>query len=381
MKFLQYLILWILLLSSSVFSVHANGKSFTQDTNDFILDDIPEIKDNIKNEGKAVGEVFTDDLKDTAKQIEKEFNDLFKLQKNLNITDPSQALEHETKNANNSWTTRNNSLERLWDDSFINTQNEGGTGIKNFLFRIAKDMKNLFFAVATVFYLVIVIRVLLSGNIEEEVTKFKTGIIWITLGIVVMQLAYSFTVILFNKEIWGTLAFELIDNLIFPLIRLIETLVAFFFLAIAIFAFYQLVTANGNEDNIKKAKTSIIQAVIWYIIIKFSKLLVTSVYGKVYCDEQDDGVIDIGQTTCIEEANLEGSVWIIVDIITWLNSFVIIVVILMVLYAGILLFFSEGEEEKIKKVKNILLYIVLGMILLVTNYLIFTFFILPEATI
>lgn len=363
MKFLQYLILWILLLSSSVFSVHA------EDYDDF--------EDDIKAEFKAVGDTFTDEWKNTGKEIE----DFFKWEGELNITDPDKALEHETKKANNSWTQRNNSLERFWNDSFIENQIEGGTGIKNFLFRVAKDMKNLFFAVATVFYLIIVIRVLLSGNIEEEVTKFKTGIIWITLGIVVMQLAYSFTVILFNKEIWGTLAFELIDNLIFPLIRLIETLVAFFFLAIAIFAFYQLVTANGNEDSIKKAKTSIVQAVIWYIIIKFSKLLVTSVYGKVYCDKQDDGVIDIGQTTCIEEANLEGSVWIIVDIITWLNSFVIIVVILMVLYAGILLFFSEGEEEKIKKVKNILLYIVIGMILLVTNYLIFTFFILPEATI
>ncbi len=67
-----------------------------------------------------------------------------------------------------------------------------------------------------------------------------------------MQLAYSFVEILFDKRVGETLAFNLIQNLIQPIIDLMMTLASVFFLAMAIFAFYKLVTANGNEENIKK---------------------------------------------------------------------------------------------------------------------------------
>jgi hypothetical protein len=42
------------------------------------------------------------------------------------------------------------------------------------------------------------------------------------------------------------------QNLIEPLINLLMTLTSIFFIAIAIFAFYRLITANGNEEAVKK---------------------------------------------------------------------------------------------------------------------------------
>jgi len=49
----------------------------------------------------------------------------------------------------------------------------------------------------------------------------------------------------------------LFDNLIWPLVTLLQTLAGFFFIAIAIYAFYRLVTANGNDEAISGAKKTI----------------------------------------------------------------------------------------------------------------------------
>lgn len=67
-----------------------------------------------------------------------------------------------------------------------------------------------------------------------------------------MQLAFAFTKIIFDRGVGETLAFSIIQNMIQPLINLLMTLASIFFLAMAIFAFYRLITANGNEEAVKK---------------------------------------------------------------------------------------------------------------------------------
>ena len=66
-----------------------------------------------------------------------------------------------------------------------------------------------------------------------------------------MQIAFAFTKILFDQGVSRLLGATLIENLIYPMIALIQTLAGIFFIAMAIFAFYRLVTANGNEEAIK----------------------------------------------------------------------------------------------------------------------------------
>ncbi len=50
----------------------------------------------------------------------------------------------------------------------------------------------------------------------------------------------------------------------------------------------------------------------------------------------------------------------------------------MILYAGAQILLSQGDEEKVKKGKQSLLYIAIGLLILVANYLILTFFLVPE---
>jgi len=58
-----------------------------------------------------------------------------------------------------------------------------------------------------------------------------------------MQITYTFVYYIYDKQITENLAYDLIDKLLNPLIALLETATGFFFLAIAIYAFFRIVTA------------------------------------------------------------------------------------------------------------------------------------------
>lgn len=159
------------------------------------------------------------------------------------------------------------------------------------------------------------------------------------------------------------------------------TLAAIFFLAMAIFAFYRLITANGNEEAVKNGKMTIVYAIFWFIIIRFARGIVEAFYGKIDCNTVDLGIIEIEAGNCINRANLSGWVELIVTLINWLNGFVGIAVVLMIMYVGVQILLSAGDEEKLKKGKTAMIYIAIGLWILAANYLILTFFLIPQTVI
>jgi len=301
-------------------------------------------------------------------------------------------IENGARGANNlnigsfqsqgSQVSNNDRLNNIADGGqFIEVTTWGERGLFNTLIRFARDLKNLFFAIATLFFLIIIFRLILADNTEEELWKFKKWIIWITVGLIVMQLAFSFTKILFDRGVGETLAFSLIQNLIQPVIDLLMTLASVFFLAMAIFAFYRIVTANGNEENYKKWRMTILYAIFGFIIIRFSRAIVEAFYGRIDCNNVDLWIITIEWGNCLNRDNISGGVEIITTLINWLNSFVAIVVVIMIIYVGVQILLSAGDEEKLKKAKQAIIYIAIGLWVIVTNYLIVTFFLIPTTVI
>ncbi len=277
---------------------------------------------------------------------------------------------------------RNDKLMDLNDDNkFINVSRGWERGLYNALIRFARDFKNLFYVIATVYFLIIVLKLIFSSNTEEELGKFKKWILWITIGIIVMQIAFVFTTILFDQWVSASLGARLIQNLVYPMIALLQTLASMFFVAMAVFAFYRLITANGNEDAIKSGRMTIAYALIGFLIVRLAKLIVEAFYGKINCNNFGGGLVVSNSQTCVNVADVSEGIQIIINVINWLNWFVAIAVVIMIIYAGTQILLSAGDEEKIKKWKQSLIYIAIGLLVLVTNFLIITFFLRPEAVI
>jgi hypothetical protein len=98
---------------------------------------------------------------------------------------------------------------------------------------VARDIKNIFIFIAIIYLVLSVLRMLLSAGSDEDVKKWRTTIIWTTIGIVVMQSAFIAVDTLFNRNITGFTAMLLADKLIYPFVHLLSILASFGFLAMA----------------------------------------------------------------------------------------------------------------------------------------------------
>lgn len=108
---------------------------------------------------------------------------------------------------------------------------------------IARDLKNVATLLAVVFLFILVIKIIFSNGSEEDVKKWKQGIIFTSIGIVVMQIAYILIATLYDKKVDGITASDFLDKIIYPFIRMLELLASFAFLAMAFYAFYLIITA------------------------------------------------------------------------------------------------------------------------------------------
>lgn len=261
------------------------------------------------------------------------------------------------------WENRNKPLEKLQEDGdrFIKSSEIGEKGIYDLLVTIAKDLKNIFFALATVFFLYLVLRLLFSENSEEDTGKFKRWILWITVGLIVMQLAYTLVIAVYDGGLWSQLGDSFVKIVIEPLIQLLKTLASFFFIVMGIIAFYRLITSNGEEQAASDAKTTIINAILWFILVQIAANIVGAVYNA----------------SSSTPVNTSKFIEVIIWIINWMNSFVGIAVIIMIIYAGAQVLLSAWDEEKLSQAKKALIYIAIGVAVLVMNFLILTFFLNP----
>lgn len=244
------------------------------------------------------------------------------------------------------------------------TVNETWTAwITWFILKIAKDAKNIVYVFATIVFLVLVIKILFASNTEEEAKKFRMWIVWLVIWIIVMQLSYSIVLTLFGNGVDEETAKDLIANIFMPLIELLYYAVAFVFLAVAIFSFYMIITANGDEEKAKKWKLTIVYALLGFIVIRFAKVLVEASYTETY-NPNGAATVDLIST--------------LAQVLNWVQSFLFVILVLMIIFAWAQILTSNGEEEKITKARKSFVYIVIGLFILVTNYLILTFLLAPE---
>jgi len=278
----------------------------------------------------------------------------------------------ESNNTKNSVT--NDRLNNIKMDVFIKPSdtNTWANWIKDLIIKIAKAVKNVFYAVATIYFLIITIRLLFASNSEESFESYKKWLIWITIWIVVMQMSYAFVYSVFDKWV-STFAWSLIETVFIPIIRLLETLASIFFLLIAIYSFIRLVSSNWEKEKIKKWIDSIVYATIWIFLVILSTEIIVGIYW-------DYNISSSWLSSVEKENNFSSFITLFLSFINWVNWFVAIVTLLMIMYAWVNIIFANWDEEKVKKWRTTIIYAFIWIFILVISYLILTFFIWPDWT-
>lgn len=274
-------------------------------------------------------------------------------------------------------------LWELWkgEEQFIKTE-----GDKGLIIWIANSLVNVFFIIASIYFFILVLRLIFSENAEEEHNNFKKWFLWISIWLMIMVSAKAFVNSIYReqgitetKDIWtgniSNIADDLINNIITPFTNLLETWASILFILIAIYAFFKLATANGDEEKAKTWKWMVIYSIFAIILIKASSVLVEATFWK--CEKST--LWFILNYSCERQPNVWEWIWIITTIINWINSFIWIWIVIMIVYVWLQLIFSNWNEDKINSWKKSLIYIFIWVWILVVNYIILTFFLTKDA--
>ena len=105
--------------------------------------------------------------------------------------------------------------------------------------------------------------------------------------------------------------------------------------------------------------------------MKIPGVFVSSIYGDVKCDNKL--ILEICK---VSDPNLSKSLSIMTTVVNYINGFLALAIVLLIIYGGFLVIAGGGDEEKMKKAKGIIKYVIIGMLLLVSSYALFNFFLL-----
>lgn len=303
---------------------------------------------------------------------------LFLILSTLSIFGTAFAAPPTTRDLNVNYDATNGTTREGYIDSFqwgfgsffFGGDLTGEKGAKYLMITIARDLKNVVTLLAVIYLFIMVIKIIFSDGGEEDLKKWRLGIVYASIGIVMMQISYVIISTLFDRQVTGVTAFDFLEKVIYPFVRMLELLASFAFLAMAFYAFYLIITAGGADDKIKKGKQTIIFALIGFILIKVPRVLVSSIYWDVQCSS---GLFGICQ---VSAPNLSATVQIMTKLINYFNGFIGLITVCLIIYAGFLVLTGGGDDEKLKKAKSIIKYALIGIFLLVASYALFNFFVL-----
>lgn len=286
----------------------------------------------------------------------------------------------------------NDNLEKFAENSsyggyFIQPATNTADGVNAVFINLAYGIKTFAIFIAIIFLIIGVIKLLFSDASDDDVKKWKNNIFWVAIGVFFLQISYSIWMNGVQLSANGTNPINAMagwafwSNIIEPIIGLLQYLAAFGFLAMAIYGFYVVVTGAGEEEKLEKGKKTILYGIVGFLFVQVPYTLVSMIYkGVPKCEKTATNLWSYSSHNCTsgENADLSGVVNWVGEFFKFLNGFLTLLCVLMAIYAGWLLLTSRGDEEKVKKVKSMILYIAIGLVLLVASHAIFRFFLLQD---
>jgi hypothetical protein len=252
-------------------------------------------------------------------------------------------------------------------------------GIMATFVAVAFQVKNFFIAIAIIFLIIGVLKLLFSPASDEDVKKWRKNIIWVSAGVFIMQIAFSvwntFIIKDSTETIDSSFGYQIWTQIFIPIVGILQMLAAFGFMIMMVYAFYIIITGAGDEEKLKKGKSTVIYALVGFFLIKLPQAMISVIYGEPSQGCKNSSFLNVWSCEIVNQ-NLSGWVTIIAKIFNFFNGFLAILCVILIIYAGWLVLISWGDEEKLKKAKNIILYIIIGLIVLFASHAIFKFFIL-----
>lgn len=199
------------------------------------------------------------------------------------------------------------------------------------------------------------------GN-EEKITKHRTMLFYAVIGLAVVGLAGEFSNI-FTVEKGGFLkdpkAILRTSNLFNQRTQIVITFIKYFIGSIAVLEIVtngiRLITLGGSEDKIARDKQNLLYSTVGLILIIVADTAINRVIYRV--DDSGTGPV---QPTVDAERGLQE----IIGATNFIVTIVGVASVLALIGAGVMYMTAGGDDEKMKKAKDIIKWVVIGMIVI-----------------
>lgn len=217
------------------------------------------------------------------------------------------------------------------------------------------------------------IRLITSGKqIEEVASKQKENIKWAASGLVVIMVAqvlvkqvlFGESGELFRSEADSQMAAETGRDLALGIANFLSYFAAAIAVLMIILQGMRLLSAQGKEESVEKAKKTIMWAVLGLILIGIANVAVFEIFFP-----------DEGSTL----PDTQRAAKLIIDITNFISGFIATVAIAMFMYGGYLYVISSGQEDQGEKAKKVFIAAAIGLLLAMGAFALVNTFIEFEA--
>lgn len=229
--------------------------------------------------------------------------------------------------------------------------------------------KFIFIGVGLIFLGMYAYIIVLGMGEDDQLKKEQENIMYAAIGFALVALAEPMTKIfdpIGAEDITQILQQSALESVIMIVINTLEILLGTILVILIFYAGMKLVTADGDEEVMSDAKNTFKYSFIGVLIIMIAKPLVTQIFYPQL------GLVDIGKTQ-VENFLAEAF-----GVLEYLLQFLGILVFVAFVYASINYLISASDDGKRESAKNILIWSVIGMIIILFSYSIVMFFV-PSA--
>ncbi len=208
-------------------------------------------------------------------------------------------------------------------------------------------------------------QLVMSSGEEETLGKVKKGFIYTLVSFVIISMSQDLAKIFDMSQgtILGNPAeiinrVKLFDKQVEIFMTFIKYVIGTYAVIMAIRSGISFMTAGGEEEEVKKARSGLIYSISGLLLIYIGDIFINKVFYNV------DKQVYSGINGVHPMVNVKTGIEQIVGIINFMMYFIGPVAFVMLIVAAIMYLSSGGEEERMKTAKNILVATIIGVVII-----------------
>jgi len=233
--------------------------------------------------------------------------------------------------------------------------------------KILTYLKKLLIPIAIVSITFAGLYLLIVRNNEEEFKKRKNEVFGVFAGFIVILLSASLIDNMFfgseGQILQGEDNTEMAKSVLSEITGLLEFLKTFIVpsgLLVLIFYVFKLIFRSDEEEEMEKMKKRILYIIVGIAVILISEEFVKATFGgeKIHVPEAE-AILSIG--------------------VKWINiilGFLGVIGVFVIVWAGTQMVFHFGDEELVENSKNIIKFVVIGLVVAFSAWTIVRFFLM-----